>query len=170
MDSTEKECGRAISLFGRLHHSRPPDSDTCHRNLVALLQASCLTFLGMELDTQVQEIRLPQDKLIRLRALLNDWDGCKAGRKRELLLLIGFLQHASKAVRQGRTFLRWLIDLASKVERLDAFLRLNVSARSDIKWWRLLFTSHWNGTWLRGLFWRIMVTIQMAHVIYPPRN
>ncbi len=55
----------------------------------------------MELDTDRMEIRLPEPKLTRLRALLREWEGKRAG---ELLSLIGYLHHASKAMRQGRTF------------------------------------------------------------------
>ena len=65
--------------------------------------------------------------------------------KRELLSLIGFLQHASKAVRQGRSFLRQLITHTTAVKSLDNYVRLNVSARSNIQWWSA-FTAKWNGT------------------------
>ena len=104
-----------------------------------------LTFLGIELDTRKMEIRLPVEKLERLRKLLAEWEGCKAGKKRELLSLIGYLQHASKAVRQGRSFLRRLITLSTVVKNLDNFVRLNNLARSDILWWSV-FATQWNGT------------------------
>ncbi len=107
--------------------------------------AQAITFLGIELDTLSMEIRLPQEKLDRLRKLLAEWGGRKAGKKRDLLSLIGYLQHASKAVRQGRSFLRRLITLSTVVKNLDSFVRLNVSARSDILWWSL-FAAQWNGT------------------------
>ena len=139
-----------------------PQSDQCLRNLqrlvytckqlgVPLEEEKCegpapiLTFLGMELDSNKMEIRLPLDKLERLRKLLAEWEGRKAGKKRELLSLIGYLQHASKAVRQGRSFLRRLITLSTMVEKLDNFVRLNISARSDIWWWSV-FAAQWNGT------------------------
>ena len=71
------------------------------------------------------EISLPADKLARLISLLQEWQGKKACRKRELLSLIGLLSHASKAVRSGRTFLRRLIDLSMTVKRPDRMVRLN---------------------------------------------
>ena len=91
------------------------------------------------------EIRLPTDKLERLRALLTVWESRKAGKKRELLSLIGYLQRTSKAIRQGRSFLRRLITLSTAGKNLDHFVRLNISARSDIQWWSR-FASQWNGT------------------------
>ena len=140
----------------------PPESDICQRNLDAIKHSceylgvpleeeksegptTCLTFLGMELNSITKIIRLPDDKLAKLRLLLQDFGGRKAMRKRELLSLVGYLQHASKAVRQGRSFVRRLIDLASLVHRLDGFVRLNTSARSDIIWWKV-FAAQWNGT------------------------
>ena len=50
--------------------------------------AAVLTFLGILLDTVRFEIRLPEDKLVRLRALLSEWQGKKACTKRQLLSLI----------------------------------------------------------------------------------
>ena len=125
--------------------------DTCRLTGVPLEQDKCegptpvITFLGMELDSIKMEIRLPKDKLVRLQKLLADWEGRKAGRKRELLSLIGSLHHASKAVRQGRSFLRRLINLSTTVKNMDSFVRLNVAARSDIIWWSM-FAAKWNGT------------------------
>ena len=104
-----------------------------------------IVFLGMELDSRTFTIRLPEDKLVVLRNLLREWSGHKAVRKRELLSLMGYLQHAAKAVRQGRSFLRRLIALSTVTRHLEGFIRLNLAARSDIMWWRL-FADQWNGT------------------------
>ena len=151
-----KECTR-YSITWTIFTLGPPLTPQCQRNLEGIIH-SCqstgtpleedkcvISFLGMELDSQKMEIRLPADKLERLRQLLTDWKGRKAGKKRELLSLIGYLQHASKAVRQGPSFLRRLIALSTAVRKLDNFVRLNVSARSDIQWWSL-FAARWNGT------------------------
>ena len=107
-------------------------------------RAQVIPFLGIELDTQKLEIRLPADKLTWLQQQTREWRGKKEGLKRDLLSLIGTLSHACKAVRQGRSFLRRLIDLAKLVKRLDHHVRLNVSARSDIQWW-YQFAATWNG-------------------------
>ena len=50
---------------------------------------TCLPFLGIELDTEAMEIRLPADKLLQLKETIREWIGRKAGRKRALLSLIG---------------------------------------------------------------------------------
>ena len=58
-------------------------------------------FIGLELDSIAMEIRLPAEKLTRLKALLASWWGRKACRKRDLLSLIGHFTHAGRAVRLG---------------------------------------------------------------------
>ena len=123
--------------------------DTCERGGVPIEgksegPATMINFLRLELDTVAMEICLPKEKLDRLKTLLAEFRGRKACRKRELLSLIGSLSHASKAVRSGRAFLRRLIDLSMSAKKLDHFIRLSISARSDIEWWHQ-FASSWNG-------------------------
>jgi len=67
--------------------------------------ASCLTVLGREVDTALTQLRLPKEKLVHLREALDGWRGRKWCSKRELLSLVGSLQHAAKTVRPvGRLF------------------------------------------------------------------
>ena len=108
---------------------------------------TCLTFLGIEMDTQAGSLRLPADKLGRLQALLSDWGDRKACSRQELESLIGLLNHACKVVRPGRSFLRRMINLLHTVPMHSMRphpIRLNREFRSDLAWWRL-FTSEWNG-------------------------
>ena len=66
---------------------------------------ACLTFLGITIDTVANELRLPADKLERLRTLLVSWGDQKTYSQRELESLIGVLNHACKLVRPGHSFL-----------------------------------------------------------------
>ena len=52
---------------------------------------TCLTFLGIEVDTVASQLRLPQDKLCRLRSLLEVWRDRKVCERRELESLVGYL-------------------------------------------------------------------------------
>jgi len=56
----------------------------------------CLTFLGVILDTQKMQARLPDDKLSRIKQQLSNWLHRKKATKREILSLVELLQHASK--------------------------------------------------------------------------
>ena len=106
--------------------------------------ATILTFLGILLDTMAMELRLPQVKLERLKATIAKWRHKRNCTKRELLSLIGQLQHACKVVRHGRAFLRRMITLSTTAKKLHHHIRLNASFRSDLEWWAL-FLPKWNG-------------------------
>ena len=103
-----------------------------------------LVFLGIELDSASLTARLPADKLSRLQQLVHEWGDKKVCLKRDLLSLIGVLQHAASVVRFGRCFLRRMIDLSSSVSELHHHIRLNREFRSDLQWWAT-FTPQWNG-------------------------
>ena len=68
-----------------------------------------IIFLGIELDMQRGILRL---SLARMRVMLQGWTDKRTCTKRELLSLIGMLQHAASVVKPGRIFLRRLIDLS----------------------------------------------------------
>ena len=64
-----------------------------------------ITFLGIELDTEKGELRLPEEKLLRLQREIRQWTSRRSCTKRELLSLIGQLQHACCVVQPGRTYI-----------------------------------------------------------------
>ena len=89
-----------------------PNSDSCCRVLdlaLCLCQvmgfpamrekivgpATVIDFLGFVIDTTAMEIRLPSEKLSRIKVMIQSWRSRKSCSKRELLSLIGNLQHAS---------------------------------------------------------------------------
>ena len=94
--------------------------------------STSLPFLGILLDTEAGEIQLPEEKLQRLKEVIRGWMGRKLCKKRELLSLIGQLQHACKVVRYGRTFLRRMINLSMTTKCLHHHIRLNASFHSDL--------------------------------------
>ena len=139
----------------------PADSPQCQSNLIIIQQVfdklgvplapeklegptTVLTYLGIEIDSDDQVIRLPDDKYSDLQSQLTQWIGKKKCTKRELLSLIGKLSFAAKVVRSGRLFLRRLIDLSTTARKLHHHINLNAEARKDIQWW-LDFLPTWNG-------------------------
>ena len=138
-----------------------PDSDNCHRDLNKTLQlfdrlgvplapeklvppTTCLTYLGITIDSNKMEIRLPEERLSEVMALLKSWETRKKCTKRALLALIGKLSFCARVILSGRTFLRRLIDLSTSVSGLRHHISLNTEAREDIKWWQT-FLPQWNG-------------------------
>ena len=103
-----------------------------------------LPYLGIIIDTDKMELRLPDENLSELTALLKSFKVSKKIIKREPLSLIGKLAFVSKIVLSGRTFLCRLIDLSRSVTKLSHCITLNNDARVDIKWW-LAFLPLWNG-------------------------
>ena len=139
----------------------PAKSLTCHRNLEIMMEVSeqlgiplaldklegpshRLTFLGIILDTEQMQARLPEEKLSRIKLQLSTWLHRKKATKRQILSLVGLLQHACKVVRPGRMFVARMYTTAAKVKKLTHFSRLNKSFRSDLYWWHI-FINNWNG-------------------------
>lgn len=110
--------------------------------------STAIKYLGIELDSVAGTLRLPREKLVRLQREIGRWTERKSCTKRDLLSLIGQLQHACCVVRPGRTFLRRMIGLSTTAKQLHHKIRLNKGFRSDLKWWSC-FLPMWNG---QGLF------------------
>ena len=96
--------------------------------------ATSIIFLGIEIDTQAGQLRLPREKLADLIATLQSWmrpDRLHipkhSGTKRDLLSLIGKLHHASRVIKPGRAFIRSLIDTSIAVTSLDHHVSLKAS-------------------------------------------
>ena len=106
--------------------------------------SSTLSFLGILLDTVKLELRLPEEKLHRLKEMIQLWCGRKSCTKRELLSLLGHLHHACQVVAPGRSFLRRMIALSKVAKQLHHHIRLNAGFRSDLEWWAI-FLADWNG-------------------------
>ena len=104
----------------------------------------CLTFLGFEVDSLQEEIRIPAKKLDDIRKELQGWIGRKSCRRKDLESLVGRLCHASKVVKPGKTFMRRLFEALSGARRAHHHIRLGSEVRSDILWW-YTFMSDWNG-------------------------
>ena len=106
--------------------------------------ATAVTFLGVILDSHRFELRLPSDKLARLRELLNTWLFRRVATRRELESLLGHLSHAATVIRAGCPFLRQLFSLLPAAPKPYHHVRLNLGARADLAWWDC-FTQGWNG-------------------------
>ena len=127
---------KTISLFKKLGVPLAPEK------IVGPI--SCLTFLGIEIDTNAMSLKLPEAKFAEIISLISAWKTRKKCTKRDLLSLIGKLSFASKVVPSGRIFLRRLIILSTTVKQLFHRISLNAEARKDILWWAEYLPS-WNG-------------------------
>ena len=108
---------------------------------------TCLIFLGIKVDSVASQLRLPADKLARVRQLISEWRGQKACRRKDLESLVGLLNHACNVVRSGSV-------LPQEDARPPLFPRpcqswstmicLNAGFRAGLAWWQE-FLPLWNG-------------------------
>ena len=103
-----------------------------------------IEFLGITLDAERMEARLPQDKLAKGRALLGEFLSKEKVTLRDLQSLIGVLNFACTVIVPGRAFLRRLIDMTMGVQKPYHHIRLTRQAKYDLKVWQD-FLEHFNG-------------------------
>ncbi len=73
--------------------------------------STCLTFLGIEIDTTLMQARLPLDKIHKCREHICRLLGKKSFTLRELQVVCGLLNFACQVVLPGRIFLKRLHSL-----------------------------------------------------------
>ena len=130
---------------------------------------TCLTFLGVELNTVTMTATLPAKKLARLRQLLMDWDTKSDCSIHDLQSLTGMLRWAANVVRPGRAWLRRLIALTThwcrergatdaRGEQMHA---LPPEAKQDIRWWRKCIAQYNGVSLLYELEWQTAITMEL---------
>ena len=78
-----------------------------------------LVFLGIEVDMVKLKLRLPKDKLRKLKILVGERKNLKSCKRRELESLWGHLCHTCKVVRPGRHFLRGIFHFLSQCKNVS---------------------------------------------------
>ncbi|KAK6178598.1 hypothetical protein SNE40_013351 [Patella caerulea] len=104
---------------------------------------TCLEYLGIALDTDKMEARLPREKIDRIISMIERFLNKNSVRKRELLQLLGYFNFAAKIVLPGRTFSAYMYSLSATVPKLLFFIKLTRECKNDLKMW-LSFLKHWN--------------------------
>ncbi|CAG2256538.1 unnamed protein product [Mytilus edulis] len=104
----------------------------------------CLEYLGIILDTEKMEARLPTNKVERICEFISKIYRKRKCTKRELLQLLGHLNFASRVILPGRTFVSYLVNLSCTVNDLHHYVYLSKECRTDLDFW-LRFLSNWNG-------------------------
>lgn len=113
-----------------------------------------LEFLGIILDSNLMQARLPQNKLDRIIAFICSILRKKSCTKRELLQLLGHFNFASRVILPGRSFVSYLISLSTTVSELHHYVHLTKECKEDLWMWQR-FLSQWNGL---SLFHELQLT------------
>jgi ribonuclease HI len=106
-------------------------------------EGHCIRFLGIEIDTEAMEARLPPDKHEKATALVNSTLAQHSVTHRSLETTVGFLSFASKVVPASRPFLRRLYDALTATSRTH-HIRVSSEIKKDLSWWQT-FLPQWNG-------------------------
>jgi len=132
--------------------------------------ATCLDFLGIELNTVTMTARLPDKRLAQLRLLLKSWTGRTTCSILDLQQLTGKLHNACHVVRAGRPYVRRLIALTTALCKQRGDMQrdgvgqqhtLPHEARQDVRWW-YRFIAQWNGrSLLYEREWQTAVTMHL---------
>lgn len=96
---------------------------------------TCITFLGIQIDSIRMELSLPNDKLQNIQNVVNQFLNKKRATKRQLQTLAGKLNFAARVVRGGRTFLRRILDVMNKLKKSTHKVRIQGEIKEDIAWW-----------------------------------
>ena len=106
--------------------------------------SNVMSFVGFEIDTVKQEVRLPIDKLQKCKDEITELLQKTNATLKELQSIIGLLNFACAVVLPGRAFLRRLIDLTIGLRAPHHRKRLTKGTKADLNLW-LTFLSEFNG-------------------------
>ncbi len=150
-----------IHLLDDFFTAGPLETTVCEDNLELMLalctligapfkpsktvySTTCITFLGIVLDSIKQEARLPEDKLMRYKQILREFQVKSKVRLRSLQALLGALNFCCRVTRGGRAFLQRLIEVTRGKVHPFHWVRLNQGCKLDILMWQE-FLENWNG-------------------------
>ena len=103
-----------------------------------------IQFLGLEIDTLSETVRLPSDKLEKARLQISLFLKQKKCTLRDLQSLLGLLQFTCRVIIPGRAFLQNLYRLSAGYSKPFHKIRLTLNTKKDLEIW-LQFLDHFNG-------------------------
>lgn len=104
-----------------------------------------LVYLGLELDSVNQTIKVPREKIEKARSALLLITESKKMRLKQFQSAIGLLNFICKAIPAGRTFNRRFYDAMSRISKPHHYIRINAGICEDARVW-LKFLEHFNGS------------------------
>ena len=102
-------------------------------------------YLGVELDSLEMQLRLPEEKLDKLKIELQFFAGRRRATKKQLQRLCGILGHCSTLVKGGRTFSHRVISMLASFTGGRRYVTLSQNFHKDLDWWAD-FAKWFNGT------------------------
>lgn len=106
---------------------------------------TCLSFLGLGIDTVQQSIFVPSDRVVELQEHIMEVQDKKKITLKQLRSLAGFLAFITYALPAGRAFSCRLYGLMSGASKPNHLIRLPRGIQYDLQMW-LTFLKEFNGT------------------------
>ena len=103
-----------------------------------------LEYLGIILDSEEMIAQLPKDKVLCIIQFIEKMLDKSKCTKLELLQLLGHLNFASRVILPGRSFVSYLIQLSTSVQKLKDKVYLDIHCQQDL-YIRHEFLRNWNG-------------------------
>ena len=92
-------------------------------------------FLGIDIDSNLGKLFLPQDKIKRFHDELDFWQNKKTSTKYQMQRLCGILNFCCKVIHGGRVYMFHMIQLL-KLFKTNNRISLPLTFHDDISWWR----------------------------------
>lgn len=110
-----------------------------------------LSFLGIVLDSDTLECRLPEDKLVAFQAEIRGMMRLHKVQLRTLLSLLGKLNFACRILPMGRVFCRRLSASTAGITAPTHYVHLRREHREDLRIWHVILDD-FNGMalWMSG--------------------
>lgn len=121
-----------------------------------------IEYLGIILDFGKMEARLPEEKVNRISKLLDTCMVKKSCTKRELLQLLGHLNFVTRVIVPGRTFVSYLLTIATSAKELEHWVHFNSDCMEDLRMWKM-FLDQWNCV---SLFHETTITVASDMELY----
>lgn len=91
-------------------------------------------YLGIEINTVEMCLRLPSDRLERLRAELGFWKGRRKAMEKQLQILAGHMNHCAKIIQGANLYMHFLYTLLAEA-RSKCKVKLSEDFHDDLSWW-----------------------------------
>lgn len=98
-----------------------------------------MDFVEFTLDIQKQEARLPEDKLVKCKDLLEKFLERRRCILYEMQSLKSVLNFVCSVAQPGRAFLRRMINMTMHISNAQTHLFMTTEAKEDMKMWLSFF-------------------------------
>ena len=142
-NSTFEDCNKDLSIF----QSVCKDINIPLSSKKTVGPTQILSFLGFEIDTIAETVRLPQDKVDKCLAWINWMLVRKQCQLKDMQSLLGLLNFTCTVIRPGKAFLNRLYQLTAHITKSFHYIRLSSDCKKDLRMW-LLFLNNYNGVTL----------------------